>query len=59
MWRSPEQGSPLAWGLRAQLAESGVGRREWPHEEPALTEGQTVHRAEVRLSGEAVIVEEM
>lgn len=59
MWRSPDQSSSLAWGLRAQLVKSGAGRREWLCTEPALVEGPAVHRTELRMSGEAVIVEEM
>ena len=36
----------------------GAGRREWLCTEPALMEGPTVHRTELRMSREAVIMEE-
>lgn len=59
MWRSPNQSSSPAWGLRTQLVKRGAGRREWLCTEPALMEGPTVHRTELRMSREAVIMEEM
>ena len=37
----------------------GAERREWLCTEPALMEGPTVHRTELRMSGEAVLMEEM